>query len=161
SDTLAAALKEEPDWNALPKAVPAGIRKLLRRCLAKERRERLQAIGDARIEIAACLSAPADTTQAEAIGLESSNIGRRLQGLSWISGFVPITFLIAAIVSTVSYMRLARPRPPAIIAEIPPPEKTEFNTAPDPSGPPVLSPDGHTLAFSAVDMSGKTKLWIR
>src|SRR5688572_19333340 len=51
SDTLASLLKVEPDWNALPPEVPERIRRLLRRCLTKNRRERLQAIGEGRIEI--------------------------------------------------------------------------------------------------------------
>ena len=58
SDTLAALLKVEPDWNALPPEVPPRIRRLLRRCLTKDRRERLQAIGEARIEIASYLADP-------------------------------------------------------------------------------------------------------
>ena len=51
SDTLASVLKFEPDWNALPPETPAHIRKLLRQCLKKDRRQRLQAIGDARIAL--------------------------------------------------------------------------------------------------------------
>ena len=51
SETLASVLKVEPDWDALPAATPAPIVKLLRRCLAKDRKHRLQAIGDARIEL--------------------------------------------------------------------------------------------------------------
>ena len=60
SDTLAALLKVEPDWNALPPEVPPRIRRLLRRCLTKDRRERLQAIGEARIEIAGYLADPVE-----------------------------------------------------------------------------------------------------
>src|SRR5687768_7045259 len=51
TDTMAAILRGEPDWNALPPSTPRVIRQLLRRCLAKDRRDRLQAIGDARLEI--------------------------------------------------------------------------------------------------------------
>ena len=64
SDTLAALLKVEPDWNALPAEVPPRIRRLLRRCLTKDRRERLQAIGEARIEIARYLADPAEKQSA-------------------------------------------------------------------------------------------------
>jgi eukaryotic-like serine/threonine-protein kinase len=64
SDTLAAVLKVEPDWDALPQELPAVILRLLRRCLTKDHRERLQAIGDARIEIKEYLSAPASQWQA-------------------------------------------------------------------------------------------------
>ncbi len=41
SDTLAAVLRGEPDWAALPAEVPAAIRTLLQRCLAKDRRQRI------------------------------------------------------------------------------------------------------------------------
>src|SRR3989475_2541113 len=37
SDTLAAVLKTEVDWTALPPETPAPIRKLLRRCLERDR----------------------------------------------------------------------------------------------------------------------------
>jgi serine/threonine-protein kinase len=49
SDTLASVLKVEPDWGALPRDTPASVRTLVRRCLTKDRRQRLQAIGEARI----------------------------------------------------------------------------------------------------------------
>ena len=41
SDTLAAVLRGEPDWAALPADVPAAMRTLIRRCLAKDRRQRI------------------------------------------------------------------------------------------------------------------------
>jgi serine/threonine-protein kinase len=49
SDVLAAVLKTEPDWSLLPADVPASVRALLRRCLARAPRERLRDIGDARL----------------------------------------------------------------------------------------------------------------
>ena len=51
TDTLVQVLEGEPQWKALPAAVPLPIERLLRRCLRKERSQRLQAVGDARIEI--------------------------------------------------------------------------------------------------------------
>src|SRR5262249_27814408 len=51
SDILASVLKIEPDSNALPVSVPASIRKLVERCLTKNHKQRLQAIGEARISI--------------------------------------------------------------------------------------------------------------
>jgi eukaryotic-like serine/threonine-protein kinase len=40
-DTFVAIMRDEPDWNALPGGVPASIRALIRRCLAKDRRTRV------------------------------------------------------------------------------------------------------------------------
>ena len=51
SDTIAAVLKEEPVWSALPFDTPDPIRTLLERCLRKDVRRRLPNIGAARIEI--------------------------------------------------------------------------------------------------------------
>ena len=51
ADTMARVLATDPDWSLLPAATPDSIRRLLRRCLAKDRRERLHDIADARLEI--------------------------------------------------------------------------------------------------------------
>src|SRR6185503_9231289 len=48
SDTLAAILRGEPDWNRLPPHVPAGLVVLLKRCLEKDRRNRVADIAAAR-----------------------------------------------------------------------------------------------------------------
>ena len=47
---------KEPDWEKLPPSIPAAIQKLLRRCLDKDPKRRLQAIGEARIAIEETLS---------------------------------------------------------------------------------------------------------
>ena len=51
SDTLASVLRAEPDWSALPSDLPPPLRRLLRRCLEKDRARRLHDIGDARLEL--------------------------------------------------------------------------------------------------------------
>jgi serine/threonine protein kinase len=56
TETLAAVLTKEPDWSLLPTATPMRLRVLLRRCLQKDPKLRLQAIGDARISLDEVLS---------------------------------------------------------------------------------------------------------
>jgi WD40 repeat protein len=51
TDTVARVLMKEPEWHALPPSTPPAIRKLIRRCLAKDRRERLSDAADARLEL--------------------------------------------------------------------------------------------------------------
>jgi eukaryotic-like serine/threonine-protein kinase len=51
TDTLAAVLDKDPAWDALSDGVPQPVRRLLRRSLAKDVRQRLQHIGDARVEL--------------------------------------------------------------------------------------------------------------
>ena len=60
TETLAAVLRAEPDWRLLPPATPRRVEALVRRCLKKGERQRLQAIGDARIELDEILSGDAE-----------------------------------------------------------------------------------------------------
>ena len=53
SDMMAAILKEEPDLTTLPVDTPPAIRLLLNRCLAKDAKQRLRDMGEARLIIAA------------------------------------------------------------------------------------------------------------
>jgi serine/threonine-protein kinase len=49
ADTIANVLQRDPDWRQLPPQTPNGLRTLIKRCLVRNPKERLQAIGDARI----------------------------------------------------------------------------------------------------------------
>ena len=51
AETMAAVLRATPDWSKLPSGTPQSIRRLLRRCLEKDRKERLPHIGAARLEV--------------------------------------------------------------------------------------------------------------
>jgi len=51
SHVLSAVLTQEPDWTILPADTPASVRRLLRRCLEKDRKRRLESAADARLEI--------------------------------------------------------------------------------------------------------------
>jgi len=62
TDTLAAVLTTDPKWEALPAETPASVKRLLRRCLDRDVKRRLQAIGEARIVLA---DSPKPTSEAE------------------------------------------------------------------------------------------------
>ncbi|HEV8129888.1 MAG TPA: tetratricopeptide repeat protein [Acidobacteriota bacterium] len=57
SDTFAAILGADPDWNILPAKTPVKIRDLLHRCIEKDLTCRLRNIGDVRVEIEEALTA--------------------------------------------------------------------------------------------------------
>ena len=61
SDTLAAVLKSQPDWNALPSDVPPGVRALVEGCLRKDRRERIGDLSTARFLLDQPVAAPTST----------------------------------------------------------------------------------------------------
>ena len=85
ADTVAKVIEREPDWSALPATMPPKIRELIERCLVKSPRQRLQAIGDARLvleETLANLQRPlsADTSSTiapAAVATESARGGAK------------------------------------------------------------------------------------
>ncbi len=64
SEILAAVLRAEPDWNALPPDLPPGIRILLKRCLERDRSARIPEVSTVRFMLHDALVQPqaADTT---------------------------------------------------------------------------------------------------
>jgi eukaryotic-like serine/threonine-protein kinase len=60
TDTFVAILERQPEWGRLPGTIPSPIRRLLRRCLAKDVRQRLRDIGDALLEIEEALAGISD-----------------------------------------------------------------------------------------------------
>ena len=58
SDVLAAVLRQDIDWSALPAGTPPGLRQLLERCLERDPKQRLRDIGEARIAIDELLRHP-------------------------------------------------------------------------------------------------------
>ena len=77
TESIAAIVRAEPDWRKLPPETPAAIRRLLRRCLAKDPKERLTDIGVARLEIRDALTEPFSDAH-------ESAAPRRMSQLPWI-----------------------------------------------------------------------------
>jgi eukaryotic-like serine/threonine-protein kinase len=67
SDTLAAVLRGEPDWDALPAGTPEPIRRLLHRCLEKDPRHRMRDAADAVLDLDEALKGPRPAAVAPAI----------------------------------------------------------------------------------------------
>jgi len=148
TDTLAAVLKNEPDWSQLPAATPQHVRVLLRRCLQKEARQRLQAIGDARIALDEVLT-----------GASEPSVTSEISAPLWRRG-VPWTIACVAVLAALAFVHFReKPAAPAelIRFQIPLPEKTIATS----TGAFALSPDGHQLAFAATGSDGVSRLWIR
>jgi serine/threonine-protein kinase len=97
SDILAAVIRAEPDWSAVPDSVLQGIRELLRRCLQKDPRQRLRDIGDARIAIEEAASGPGGPgREGTAAASEAATTGAR-RGTAW--RFLAVGVVIGAILA--------------------------------------------------------------
>jgi serine/threonine-protein kinase len=146
SDTLASVLRSEPDWKRLPEDAPAGLRRLLRRCLQKDPRQRLRDIGEARIALDDLLSgAPGDDAVPAAPAVES----RRGRWALAMAGAV----VLAAAATALAVLSLSPGPVPAPLSKF---EISPDNLDVDETRAPALSPDGRAMVFVAGG-----QLWIR
>jgi serine/threonine-protein kinase len=108
SDTLAAVLKEGVPWARLPGDTPRGVAQLLRRCLARDPRQRMRDIGDARIALARVHDAEADA----AASLLTPGAPRP----SWLTRFWPFAATALALLgwAAAAVLLSTRARGPAI-----------------------------------------------
>jgi Tol biopolymer transport system component len=145
SDTLAAVLKSEPDWEALPDGTDPALQLLLERCLDKDVRQRMRDIGEVRIAVERILDGKASGLFTVAVPEAQTAPSA---GVRWpaVAGLA----LLAAILAGAAGWWL-RPAPGA--AE---PMVRRFEiVAPDLRvawlRTPLLSPDGRRVAYVAND----------
>ena len=146
TDTLAAVLQNDPDWESLPDAVPMSVRNLLTRCLTKDCKWRLQHVGEARI----ALHGGGDDERAK-VPLTKS--GRTL-------------WLVAAAMAVVAAAAWFAPREPVPSPEplraVIPVAPAERLATPDNyyNGILAIAPDGRRLVFSG-KKGGEDVLYVR
>jgi serine/threonine protein kinase/Tol biopolymer transport system component len=142
-ETLAAVLRSEPDWHALPRDVPDQIRFLLTRCLARERARRMSDAATVRFLLSETLPTPG------ADGLVGRSRSRLLWAIAVIAALstaagAGLAIMIAghaAVEQRVTHVDIVTP-----------------TTADDWSF--ALSADGRQLAFVANGEKG-SQLWVR
>ena len=150
TDVLAAIVTKEPDWAALPPAIPPSVRGLLRRCLTRDPRRRLADAGEARYQIEEALAAPAEAA------VSPARAGSRrvaiLVATSWA------TAALFAAVAAYAYWRTPAPAALALRYKVEPPAKGSINLTTRPAI--ALSPDGRHLAL-VVTLEGVTRLYLQ
>jgi Tol biopolymer transport system component len=153
TEILAAVVKSEPDWNRLPEATPPAIRTLLRRCLRKDRRQRLQDATSVRIEIEDAVAAP---TGLGATIAAPATRGWREQ-VAWLAVTGALALLAVAF-ATGFVLRAPKPRQPMrLTAEIGADATLYAGLGPAA----IFSPDGTRLAFVALGADQKRRIYVR
>ncbi len=153
TDTLAAVIKEEPDWTQLPSITPARVRVLLQRCFQKDAKQRLQAIGDARISLGEVLSGAPEPTSTTAT-LAPAPLWQR--AVPW--ALFGAAVIVAAILAWAPWRAGSSHRQTMLMRfEVPLPPKVTL-TGDDEF---ALSPDGSQLAFYAEGADGVPRIWVR
>jgi serine/threonine-protein kinase len=158
SDAIASVLTRDPDWNALPDDTPAPVRRLLRRCLARDVARRLRHAGDARIELEE-LAATASSGDADVSATSAPSRATAVSYLPWAIAAVGLAAAIgfgwrlwrdggAAAADAARTTRLELMLPAGL--ELFPSNATTV----------IASPDGRSIAFIGTS-GGSRQLYLR
>ena len=152
SDTLAAVLKTDPDWSAFPKEAPAGLRRLVHRCLVKDPRQRLRDIGEARILLEDLARGTGEDRSESAAAVPAPGGSRLRPGMVLL--WTAVTIGVAAAAGLAGWSLKPAPAGPPV---------RKFRVATDSGsragiiqGELALSPDGQRVAYAA-----EGGIWIR
>ncbi len=150
SEVAAGVLRDEPDWSALPADVPRAVTRVIKRCLRRDPRTRLQHIGDARIEL---IDLEQDPDRSSELAARST----RRRRIGWSIGAALAA--VAAVAAGLAYLRplgtTAAP-PLRLSLELPPP----LALADEFWAPFAVAPAGSLLAIEAAD-GGTGRLYLR
>jgi serine/threonine-protein kinase len=159
TDTLSRVLQREPDFAALSPDTPAAVQRLLTHCLQKDRNRRLSQIAVAAFQIEEALSTAVPGTPSAARQLPATVPGaaRRLAAVAGVAGAIAgagalwlVTSREAAVSAPVTRLQMSLAPADEIGGIDGRPTRQAF----------VLSPDGRTLVFSAVQKNQRS-LFVR
>ncbi len=164
TDILAAVVRGDPNWAQLPANTPQRVRELLQRCLEKEPKKRLQAIGEARVTLENYLSDPMETlgsgdSEASAAAERAAELWKRRT--IWVA-LGAFALAVAFTTGLINYFRSpqATTEERLIRAQIKPTVSSSYQFESWTSGF-ALSPDGRWITYVAKTADGKSLLWLR
>lgn len=144
TDILAASLRAELDWTALPANTPREVRRLLERCLERDRKKRLRDIGDAWLLSQEVAAAPA---------AEPRRVWPR-RVWPWMA----LTGLLAAALAAALWFE-PRPDPPLRRLNVALGSEVNLPLGRGPAA--ILSPDGARLAYLSSGKAETRRLYTR
>lgn len=166
ADVLVAILLHEPDWSALPAALPEPARELLERCLSKDVEARPRDVAEVRAVLETALreldpAVPSQRRGASAVRAAPAPHRPRLRAAA---------FFVAGAITAAAATFALRPRaapPPAPAAEASPLRRLSIAY---PGNSPqhelirlylAISRDGRRVVFTAAQGAGPVLLWAR
>jgi serine/threonine-protein kinase len=141
ADTLAAVLRQDINWAALPASTPPSVLRLLARCLDRDLQRRLRDVGEARIVLDDPTSRPTGGAEGMAASAPQRPLWRR------VIPSVLCALVTGALAATAAwYLKPSVPRPVSRFS-IPLQEGQVFS--PSPRHIIALSPDGERMVYVA------------
>jgi serine/threonine-protein kinase len=148
TDTLAAVVRADPEWQLLPDAMSPSLRLFMQRCLEKDAKHRVGDVRDIRLALEGAFE-PETNTPA---GMQGGQVapGSRL---SWVAALV-----LTAVVVGIGTWVLKPVPPPTPVARF----SLPFETGQAPTGQMEFTADGSALVYVGPGESADdAQLWIR
>jgi serine/threonine protein kinase/Tol biopolymer transport system component len=147
TDFVVAVLSREPDWSRLPATTPPSVERLIRRCLAKDRRQRLADAASARLELD-------DAAVTSSVTTAPTTGGWR----TW----VPWSVAVAAATAAAVILATRSTVPLSVVGGV----RFDLSAPGGTMLPPgfssyLVSPDGQRIVFEAVSAGSRRSLWVR
>ncbi len=164
-DVLEAVVKNDPDWSKLPAGTPAYLRRLLERTLAKDRKQRLQAIGEARIALENLHTEEPASAADDRLGA----VGRRkiftVASVALVAGAAIATLFLGAFAYTRHLLVVSSPPITRLLMGLQPAESISGGQETDSLARPTRtalawSPDRRSLVFGGA-RAGAEQLYVR
>jgi eukaryotic-like serine/threonine-protein kinase len=146
---IGSIMKEEPrPVSVVQPMVPPSLDRVVKTCLAKDPDRRYQNAHDVKLQLEWVAEAGSQA------GVPAPLAARRRTQETWTRAVALVSTLAVILLATGYFLK--QPVPPKVLRfEITPPSMVQFMDAPR------ISPDGKTLAYSATDSTGATRLWVR
>jgi serine/threonine protein kinase len=154
--SLASSILEadpEPLSTIKPQTPPA-FAHLVTTCLQKNPQDRYETAHDIKLQLQ-WIAAERPSSAIETAAPEPLH---RRERLLWAAGLLTVLLLGSAAAIFLYHPTRSEQTVRTVIN---PPDKSTLNLTGDSAGPPVLSPDGSSIAFAATGADGKTMLWVR
>ena len=159
-ETLAAILRDEPEPLAPQNPrLPAPLRWIIERCLAKDPEDRYQSTRDLARELRGVRDHLSDATSSADAGLAAGTAPRRRRLRDRVTLALGLACLAGSLV-VAGYASRTRNDDRVLTFELNAPAGTDFALHRDYPGPAVVSPDGRSLAFCA-ESGGTARLYLR
>lgn len=162
SDTMAAILRQEPDFDQLPESTPPTLVHVIRRCLEKDPQKRLRDIGEVRVALEDGSSSFFEVSRLDSdLGLVPPPPQARSSRVPWVLVAVLLSILGSlAVLGFSGKLGPGLPPSPMVRSQLPLPSQVSFFLDPTSPGPVTVSPDGCHVAYTGVDSTGTVRLYV-